>query len=83
MCIRDSPKITEIQVELKNEEDADLAEYLSRVASDDTYTAIIEMCIRDRYLAPAKPMTRSLNRDRLPSPLSPLPAAWATMAITI
>ncbi|HHU25138.1 MAG TPA: hypothetical protein GXZ56_00720 [Bacteroidales bacterium] len=35
------PKITEIQVELKNEEDADLAEYLSRVASDDTYTAII------------------------------------------
>lgn len=35
------PKIADIEVELKNEEDADLSEYLSRVASDDSYTAII------------------------------------------
>lgn len=35
------PKITDIEVELKNEDDADLPEYLSRVASDDSYKAII------------------------------------------
>ncbi len=35
------PKITDIEIELKNEEDEDLSAYLSRVASDKSYTAII------------------------------------------
>ena len=35
------PKIIDIQVELKNEEDKDLPEYLQRIANDKTYAAII------------------------------------------
>ena len=52
-------KITEIQVGAENEEDADLAEYLSRVASDDTYTAIISLTVHEMPGWQLSPVSRS------------------------